>query len=270
MKPKYFDIHSHLNFSAFDRDREEVINKMTDEGVWAIAVGTDLKTSKEVVELAENHEGIFATIGLHPDSHKGQTFVKNDYINLARNKKVVAIGECGLDYYRITNDELGIKNKQTENFEKQVQFAIENDLPLMLHLRPSAGTMDAYQDGLSVLNSYKKTYGDKLKGNSHFFAGDLEVAKKFLNIGFTLSFTGVITFANAYDEIIKYAPLEGIMAETDCPFVAPVPHRGSRCEPVYVKEVVKRIAEIRDEDIETVGKALVDNAFKLFLINSSG
>ncbi len=264
MKPKYFDIHSHLNFSTFNSDREEVVKRMCDKSVWTISVGTDLETSKEVVELANKYDNIFATVGLHPDSHKGLTFVEDDYRELVRNKKVVAVGECGLDYFRIGSDESD-KKRQKENFERQIQFAIDNDLPLMLHFRPSGGAMDAYIDGIEILNSYT----DILRGNSHFFAGDLETAKRFLNIGFTLSFTGVITFAKSYDEIIKYAPLDMIMSETDAPFVAPVPHRGKRSEPVYVKEVVKHIAKIRKEDTEKVRKTLLNNAFKLFSINST-
>ncbi|MFQ5662074.1 MAG: TatD family hydrolase [Candidatus Paceibacteria bacterium] len=267
MKPKYFDIHSHINFSHFDEDRDEVIKRMHKERVWVITVGTDLKTSKEVVDLADKHENIFATIGLHPESTQGKalgTFNAEDYNGLVKNKKVVAVGECGLDYYRIRNDESGIRKQQKENFVSQIEFALENDLPLMLHFRPSGKTMDAYEDGLEILSSYHKTCGEKLRGNAHFFAGSLEIAKKFLNIGFTLSFTGVITFANAYDEIIKYAPLEGIMAETDCPFVAPVPHRGERCEPIYVKEVAKRIAQIRGENEDVMAETLVSNAFRVF------
>ena len=127
--------------------------------------------------------------------------------------------------------------------------------------------MDAYEDGLEILSSYKKIHGDKLQGNSHFFAGNLDIAKKFLEIGFTLSFTGVITFADSYDEIIKHAPLDMIMAETDCPFVAPVPYRGGRCEPMHVKEVVKRIAKIRGEECENVRQTLVNNTFRMFLGN---
>jgi TatD DNase family protein len=266
MKPKYFDIHSHINFSKFDDDREEVIKRMHDESVWAIVVGTDLETSKEVVELADKNENIFATVGLHPDDNRNEIFNKEDYKELVKNKKVVAVGECGLDYFRIkAGEEEEIKKRQKENFVKQIEFALENDLPLMLHFRPSGKTMDAYEDGLEILNSYKKEYGDKLRGNSHFFAGNLKIAKKFIEIGFTLSFTGVITFADSYDEIIKSVPIESIMAETDCPFVAPVPYRGGRCEPVHVKEVVKRIAEIRGEDTEKVREMLVNNAFRVFI-----
>ena len=263
MKLEYFDIHSHLNFSAFDSDREEVIKRMQDEKVFTISVGTDLKTSKEVADLADKNENIFATIGLHPDDNKKEDFNPEDYKELAENKKVVAVGECGLDYYRIKNHESGLKNKQKEIFEKQIQFALENDLPLMLHFRPSGKTMDAYEDGLEILGSYKKSHPE-LSGNAHFFAGNLKIAKRFIEIGFTISFTGVITFADSYDEIIKQIPLENIMSETDCPFVAPIPYRGGRCEPVYVKKVVERIADIRSEDIEIVKKALVNNTFRMF------
>jgi TatD DNase family protein len=266
MKPKYFDIHSHINFKNFNDDRDEVIKTMHDESVWAIAVGTDLETSKEVVELADKNENIYATVGLHPDDNRKENFNKEDYAELVQNKKVVAIGECGLDYFRIkAGEEEETKKRQKENFVKQVEFALENDLPLMLHFRPSGKSMDAYEDGLEILGEYKKKHSDKLRGNSHFFAGSLEVAKRFVEIGFTLSFTGVITFADSYDEIIREIPLEMIMSETDCPFVAPVPYRGGRCEPVHVKEVVKRIAEIRGEDIEKVREMLVNNAFRVFI-----
>ena len=282
MKYKYFDIHSHLNFSDFNEDREEVIKKMRDEDVGAISVGIDLETSKEVVDLADKYDNIFATIGLHPTKTSSggfgpssggfgpdarESFNKKNYKELVKNKKVVAIGECGLDYYRIKNNKSEIKNTQKENLERQIQFALENDLPLMLHFRPSVKTMDAYMDGLDILNSYAKNHGEKLRGNTHFFAGDLDTAGKFLNIGFTLSFTGVITFADNYDEIIKYTPLDMLMSETDCPFVAPFPFRGKRCEPLYIKEIVKRISEIKSIEYEKVEKTLVDNAFKIFFKN---
>jgi TatD DNase family protein len=271
-KPKYFDIHSHINFSAFSDDREEVIKRMREEGVWAIAVGTDLQTSKQVVELADKNKNIYATIGLHPDDNKEQSFIFEDYKELVKNKKVVAIGECGLDYFRLNGseeDKSASQRRQKENFIKQIEFALLNDLPLMLHFRPSMESMDAYEEGLEILGEYKKKYGEKLRGNAHFFAGNTEIAKKFVEIGFTLSFTGVITFANNYNEIIKSIPLDMLMSETDCPFVAPTPYRGKRCEPVYVKEVVKRIAEIRNEDIDIVSKAFVSTAFRMFLNNST-
>ena len=268
MRPKYFDIHSHINFSVFDKDREKVINKMHEQDVSAIVVGTDLQTSKDVVELADKNDNLFATVGLHPDDNKHENFDVEDYKELVKNQKVVAIGECGLDYFRLKDNIEEEKKRQKDNFINQIEFALENDLPLMIHCRPSINTMDAYEDAYEILNSYKKDHGDKLRGNAHFFAGNLNIAKKFVELGFTLSFTGVITFADSYDEIIRSIPLESIMSETDCPFVAPVPYRGQRCEPIHVKEVVKRIAEIKGESAswrnEIVKKTLVNNAFRVF------
>ena len=127
---------------------------------------------------------------------------------------------------------------------------------------------DAHQDILEILSEKKKIVGGRLRGNVHFFTGPLSIAKKFLDIGFTLSFTGVLTFARDYDETVRYAPLASIMSETDCPFAAPVPYRGRRNEPVYVKEVVKKIAEIRNEDFEFVRAALVSNALRFFNIST--
>lgn len=268
-QPAFFDIHSHLNFSAFDNDREEVIKRMRNESVWTISVGTDLKTSRDVIALADKHDGIFATVGLHPDDNRKEVFNAEDYNKLVKSEKVIAVGECGLDYYKIRNHESGIMKRQKENFEKQIQFAIDNNLPLMNHFRPSARTMDAYEDGLDILNSYFKTHSSKLRGNSHFFAGNIDIAKRFLAIGFMLSFTGVITFTDNYNEVIQYTPLDMLMSETDSPFVAPVPYRGERSEPLHVKEVVRQIAAIRRTEHETVRKTLVDNAFRLFLNDST-
>lgn len=274
MRLKYFDIHSHIDFPAFDLDREVVIQRMHDEGVGTIAVGIDLKTSKEVVELADRYENIYAAVGLHPTEIScgdfGQLMYKDfnsdDYKEIVKNKKVVAIGECGLDYFRIKIDKKdGIKKKQKENFIKQIEFALENNLPLMLHFRPTKQTMDAYEDGFEILEKYKKEYKEKLRGNLHFFAGDLNITKKFLSIGFTFSFTGVITFTDNYDEIIKYIPLDMLMVETDCPFVPPIPYRGKRCEPIYVKEIVKHIAKIRSEEYDKTKDIIADNAIRIFL-----
>ena len=146
-------------------------------------------------------------------------------------------------------------------FERQIQFAIQNNLPLMVHCRNS------YIDVLDILNFYKKE-SPELKGNIHFFVGDKEVAKKFIDIDFTISFSGVITFTNDYDEVVKYIPIDKIMVDTDSPFVAPAPFRGKRNEPLYVKEIVKRIAEIKNLDIEIVKKQLVQNAVNTFSLKN--
>jgi TatD DNase family protein len=266
MKIKYFDIHSHVESEKFDIDREEVISRMQDEGVFTITVGTDLEDSKKAVRVAENHENIFASIGLHPTDSK-EDFKEEDYIDLVKNPKVVAIGECGLEFSRLGDDAEEEKNRQINIFEKQIDFAVKYNKPLMIHTR------DAHIETIGVLEEKKKArlpdgteYGEKLKGNIHFFSGDVEIAKKYIDLGFTISFTGVITFAKDYDEVIKNVSLDKIMSETDAPFVAPEPYRGQRNEPLYVKEVVKRIAEIKEINEETVKKAMVENARTFFKI----
>jgi TatD DNase family protein len=249
--PEYIDIHSHTFFPNFKNDQKEIENKALENNVWFMNVGTDLQSSKRSIEIAEEYQnGVFACIGLHPTHSNEEKFDIEEYRKLVSNPKVKAIGECGLDYFRMEKD---TKEEQIEIFKKQIELSIESDKPLMLHIR------DAYEDSLSVLKQYPKS-----KGNVHFFAGDYETAKKFIDIGFTLSFTGVITFANSYDEVIKNIPLNMIMSETNSPFVAPIPYRGKRNEPIYVKEVVKKIAEIRGEDIEKVKTAIIANAKRVF------
>lgn len=257
MKLKYFDIHSHIQFPEFDADREEVVGRMKENGVFSVVVGTDLKTSKAAVNLAQKNENLFASVGLHPNDAISENFDDNTYRELISNPKTVAVGECGLDYFRTEGTEEN-KKKQKEIFEKQINLALEFDKPLMIHCR------NAYEDMIDILTIHNKKHGGKLRGNIHFFAGDWKIAQKFLKLGFTLSFTGVITFAEQYDEVIKNTPPDMIMSETDCPYVAPAPHRGKRNEPSYISEVVKRIADIRGEDFEKTKEAMVKNAERVF------
>jgi len=254
--PKYFDIHSHLNFEKYNEDREEVIARLDETDTNTIVVGTDLDTSKEALELAKQYERIYACIGVHPVDDPSRVFDKAEFEKLVKHPKVVAIGECGLDFFH--QNKSADFERQKKLFLEQIDFALEHDKPIMIHSR------DAYEDLLEILEPLKKIHGDKLRGDVHFFAGNVDVAKRFVDIGFTLSFTGVITFARNYDEVIRYAPLDMIMSETDAPFVAPESHRGKRNEPSYVSEVVKWIAKIRNEDVEEVQKALVSNACRAF------
>lgn len=270
----YFDIHSHIYFPDYDKDREDEIEKMKKAKIATISIGTGLESSRACVELAENNENIFASIGEHPGDVVSRSAFDREIIQLAQNKKVVAIGECGLDYFRLlaqsgeadieASDEEVIKKVQKEIFEEHISLSLHTEKPLMLHIRASSKTYDAYFDALDILEHHAKTQGEKLRGNAHFFAGNMDVLKRFLNIGFTVSFTGVITFTHDYDELVKYTPLDMIMSETDAPFVAPVPFRGGRNSPLYVPEVVKAIAKIRDENLEDVKKAMVNNAIKHF------
>lgn len=258
------DIHAHLDFKDYDSDRAEVIKRTREAECGVINVGVDLETSKAVIKLAEENNLMWATVGIHPTDHQGRSLMKEgdwqELAKLAVHDKVVAIGECGLDYFHL-DEKLGrgaskLKEKQKEVFERQIELAIRLDKPLMLHIR------DAYDDVLEILKRFPVSTagGPVARGNVHFFAGDWEQAQKFLDIGFTLSFTGVITFARNYDEVIKNTPLDKIMAETDSPFVAPVPHRGQRNEPLHIRYVIEKIAEIKDLSPEIVAGQLLKNA----------
>ncbi len=276
--PKYIDIHSHVNFKAFDEDRDEVIKRAFDSDTWVINVGTQIDTSRKAVEMANQYEeGVYAIIGLHPIhtgasyhdekelgeggvefTSRGESFDKDAYRELLKDKKVVAIGECGLDYFRCTEETI---EKQKKAFIDQIELANEFNKPLMLHLRHSVddNKRNVYHDALNILKLHAK-----VKGDVHFFAGDIDDAKAFVEFGFTLSFTGVITFTKDYDEVIRNTPLDMIMSETDAPYVSPVPYRGNRNEPSYIREVVKKIAEIKGLLEAEVAKAIIQNAKRVF------
>ncbi len=247
---KYIDIHAHLNFPEYNDDRAEVIKRTLEAEVGVINIGTDKKTSAEVVRLAEENANMWAVIGAHPHAVE-EGFDYEFYKNLAIHPKVVAIGECGLDYFRVEDEET--KVKQQELFKQQIALAKEVGKPLMLHIR------DSYEDVLAILEGEQAG-----RAHAHFFAGSWEVAQKFLARGDSLSFTGVITFTDAYDEVIKNAPLDRLMSETDAPYVAPVPYRGKRNEPVYVKEVVAKIATLKNLPEPEVAEILLNNAKRLF------
>lgn len=232
-------------------------------------VGTQFDTSKACVETAEKYDNVYATIGLHPIhtgksfhdekelgeggkafTSRGEEFDRAAYETLAQSPKVIAIGECGLDYFRLEED---TKKTQEEVFIEQIELANALQKPLMLHIR------NAYDDALAILRAHAL-----VKGDVHFFAGNWETARKFLDFGFTLSFTGVLTFTSDYDDVIKNAPLDMLLSETDAPYVSPVPYRGKRNEPAYVVEVVKAIARIRGEDDLKVREQLLMNARRVF------
>jgi TatD DNase family protein len=278
MTPKYIDIHSHVNFKAFDEDRDAVVRRTLDSGTWMINVGTQADTSKKAVEMASQYkEGVYAIIGLHPIhtgasyhdekelgvggkefTSRGEVFDKQVYRDLLKDKKVVGIGECGLDYFRTSPEYI---EQQKKAFIEQIELANEFGKPLMLHIRNNKENKDlnAYFDSLEILKKYSK-----VKGDVHFFAGNWEEAKAFLDFGFTLSFTGVITFTDDYNEVIRNTPLDMILSETDSPYVSPTPYRGKRNEPSYVKEVVKKIAEVKGLPEEEVASALIANARRVF------
>jgi TatD DNase family protein len=285
MNTRYIDTHAHLNLSAFDADVEVVIEKCQQESVAVINIGTRETTSTRAVKLAQMHENLYAIVGLHPiqtvpgvhdedeigkggmpfSSH-GEVFNKEFYRTLITesNGNVVGIGECGFDYYHTSSDSYTI---QEAAFIAQIELANELQLPLMIHTRsPKLGEQSptgrsVYTDVYDVLKQYAR-----IPFTVHFYAGSYEEAKRFFEIGGAVSFTGVITFAKDYEEVVRNAPLELIHGETDCPFVAPKPYRGQRCEPWMVKEVYKKIALIRSEDEEMVREQLLQNSHKLYKI----
>jgi len=268
---KYIDIHSHLDMAEEVGELSSVLQRMREAGVATISVGTDLKSSKDAVRIAESNPDVWACIGAHPEDDKTFVFEEKDFIELVKSPKVVAIGECGLDYFspkskvesqKEIQDE---KERQKKEFVKQIEFAIKYDKPLMLHIRSSPGSTDAHDDAYEILKKYSlPARVGKARGNLHFFTGSSELANKFIDLGYTISFPGVITFAKETQEAVKNIPLEKMHAETDSPYATPVPYRGKKNEPAYVVEVVKKIAELRGEDKEVVRLQLLNNAIKTF------
>lgn len=265
------DAHGHIHGEEYDLDREDVISRMRESRVGCITVGTSLEDSKRAVELASNNENIWATIGIHPNDTE-EIFDEKDFEELVKNPKVVAIGECGLDYYRFKVDEVGFnieneKKRQKENFLKQLEFAVKYDKPLMIHCRPSDKTNDAHEDMLSILNSYFLTHNSKLRGNIHFFTGSKDIAEKYFELGFTVSIPGVVTFARDVAKVVKELPIEKILIETDCPYATPVPHRGKRNEPIYVLETGRKIGELKEVSLEEVTSKTLQNTINTFTLH---
>lgn len=283
MNIKYIDTHAHLNLSAFKEDVDAVALLCKKEGVAVINVGTKETTSAKAVELSRQYGHLYSIIGLHPIQtvpgmhdeveigeggepfkSKGEVFNKDFYRELTKNAKVVGIGECGFDYWHTASDSYAV---QEEAFIAQIELANELNLPLMIHTRgPKPGKesptgRSVYADVYDTLKQYAK-----VPFNVHFYAGTFAEAEKFFELGGTISFTGVITFAKDYEEVVRNAPLELIHGETDCPYVAPIPHRGKRCEPWMVQEVYKKIAEIKEMDEDVVREQLVKNAIRHYKI----
>ncbi len=265
MNVKYVDAHCHLQFEQYEHDRESIIEQMRERGIIGIVVGTDLASSRKVVELGEKHKHLFSAIGLHPHNAT-ESFDIESFRQLSRHQKVIAIGECGLDYFRLKETDKEIKHKQKEVLQKHIAFAAELNKPLIIHARPSRGTMNAYHDLIQILKEEKIKHSN-LRGNIHFFAGGIKEAQALIALDFTISFTAVVTFARDYDEIIRTVPLMSILCETDAPYVAPLSRRGERNDPLAVQDVAEKIAKIRDEDCEIVRQTLLANAHRLFALS---
>lgn len=255
------DTHCHVNFEAFNKDYQKVIGRAMEKGMKLITVGSQLETSKKAVEIAHQFENVFAAVGLHPSHLVDEDFLRNKFLELAENGKTVAIGETGLDYYQLWADtpeeETEIKEGQKNLLKKHLDLAREVEKPIILHCR------DAYSD---LINFIKKQ--GEIKAVVHCFLGNSKIAQEFLDMGLFLSFTGIITFSDDKEllEVVKETPLEKMFIETDAPYLAPKLYRGKRCEPIYVEEVAKKIAELKNIALEKVLEQTDQNAENFFKI----
>src|SRR4030043_2380640 len=270
------DTHAHVNFAAFKDDADEVIKRSLKEGVFMINVGSQYSTSKRAVEMAEKYpEGIYAAVGLHPihlvkrkvnpdDSElsendfetAGEVFDYQKYLELAKNQKVVAIGEMGLDYHHFEPEDNieELKNKQKETFLMGIKLANEVKKPMIIHC------WDAYEDILGILR-----YNDiKKKGVIHSFIGGYKTARKFTELGYKIGLNGIVTYADDFNRLIKEVDIKNIVLETDCPYLAPVPHKGERNEPLYIRFVAEKAAKIKGISAGETAETTRKNAKELF------
>ena len=276
----FFDTHSHVNSEAFLHDADTVIKRALGEETGVVIIGTDYKSSKKALEQANKYQNsVWATVGLHPLSLQSYTekigeevktipaekFNLDMYATLAKFPKTVAIGEIGLDYaWRDTDTDLeNLKKEQKAVLVEQLKLARRFDLPVVIHCR------QAHDDLVPLLQAFRQEYKESLPkdrpwGVIHCFSGDENLAWQYFNLGLIISFTGLITFSQRWDELIRKVPLEKIMIETDSPYMTPEPHRGKRNEPVLVKYVAQRIAEIRGITVERVGEVTTANAKLMF------
>ena len=255
------DTHSHLQFDAFDDDRDEVIKRMLAENIQCINVGCSLDSSKKAIELAEKQAGFFAAIGLHP-TDADEPFDVQQYRELAKSKKVIAVGEIGLDFFRKPFDPV----KQKQVFIQQLDLAQELDLPVILHCRM------AHDEVIQIISNFK-FQNSNLRGVVHCFTGTWEQAQKYMDMGFYLGINGII-FKFNIDEVIKNAPLEKLLLETDCPFLTPLPavalakagSYGPRNEPIFMKYTIEKIAKLKSISAQEVAQKTTENARNLFKI----
>ena len=249
----FIDTHAHLNLKDFASDVDAVLTRAENANIGKIiCVGDDYKTSVRAIELAEKYTSVFATIGLHPECLNDEEFNFDNYAKLAQNKKVVAIGEIGLEYFVGNID----KPAQQKLFKKQIDLALTANKPIAVHSR------EAYTDLISIFKSLPKVPA----GVIHCYVGDWPTAQALLAMGFYLSFTGIITFTKDTSSltVVSQTSLDRILIETDSPYLAPPPHRGERNEPAYVVEVAKKIAEIKNLPLAAVEAQTTKNANELF------
>ena len=255
MEFKLFDSHCHLYMPQFDGDREQVLARMRESGMGAVVIGVDYASSGQALELAKRHDFLWSSAGLHPNDAPSEAFDAGAFEALARERKVVAIGECGLDYYR-QDPSPQEKERQRERFGAHINLAITVSKALVVHCR------DAHEDCLSILQ--KTAIAQKVPVIIHFFTGSGELAQKYLDLGCYLSFPGPVTYTDMYDESVRIAPMDRILIETDSPYAAPVPNRGKRNKPAFVSGVAAKIAALKGVPVEEVALQAARNASSVF------
>jgi len=255
------DTHAHLDYSDFDEDRAQILSRAAERGVTEIiSIGTRVDSSTRAVELAENFPNVWATVGIHPgEVDEAPEDAVERLRALAQSRRVVALGEIGLDYHHLPESEEAIaKNKarQAELFRAQLGLAIELGLNAVIHQR------DSWEDTLAIL----KEFTGRVRGVFHCFGGTLEQAREVIALGHLVSFTGIVTFKNArqVQATAQDVPFDQFMVETDCPYLAPVPDRGKRCEPAHTRNVAEHIAKLRGVSVEEIGEWTTETARGFF------
>ena len=269
MDIKIIDAHTHVHFPEFDGDRDAVIKRAQEKGIGMITIGTDLALTKKAIEVAQKYEGVWATAGIHPHEAKRFTCIneiKKEVVSLeafAKEKTVVGIGECGIDLFR--EDDKNVVAMQKELFIVQLEVAHRLKKPVVIHSRGSEnGSLDGLEMILEILEA--RSHLLTKKGVCHFFTGTKEIADRFLALGFSFTFCGLVTFNRGFDEVMTHIPIEHILVETDAPFVAPLSHRGERNEPSYVTEVFPVIARCKGIEEEVVRTIILKNTYALFCL----
>ena len=263
------DVHCHLNFKRFEKDYDEAIKRAKDAGVEKIInTGTQISSSKIAVDLAQKYENLFAIVGIHPHhADKPENGWGKDLTELGKQKKVVAIGEIGLDYFSYESNGVVDPKLQKDLFEKQIQIAHDLALPLQIHNR------QAGRDILEILKANKNLL-QTVPGMFHCFAGSIEILKEVLSLGFYIGFDGNITYPGLakgettnLSDLAKYTPMDRIVTETDAPYLTPIPYRGSRNEPAYVIITGEFIAKLKGISFEQFDRQSVINAQTVFNLN---
>lgn len=273
------DTHAHSQFNAFKGEEEEVVRRALEDDVWMINVGTQRNTSHDAVALADKFDhGVYAAVGLHPIHIMGEVeeavaegselafkarredFEPKYYGDLVKkSKKVVAVGECGLDYYRLpVQHAVEAMERQKEGLKQQIAFASEMNLPVIFHCR------DAHSDLQSILKQSLKDGLLPRRGVMHCFTSDYDDAIVYIEMGFMISFSGILTFSENLQKVARLLPLNKILVETDAPYLTPVPFRGKRNEPAHVKYTAQELARVRGISFEEAAAATTANAKRLF------